>query len=293
MDTDYTTSLFVCIDDFYKAYEAQIQQSMIAQWEKIRKPTRVTKLTTSEICTIYLLFYNSGFANFKRFYLEMLRYHRKKFPNMPTYDRFIVLIKRIFLLMMHILKYMLDSTSDIAYIDSTPIRVRGNKRTSTHKVFKDLAKLGKSSVGWFFGFKLHLVIDLSGKLKGFMLTPANANDRNPVENLLKNFKGTVCGDKGYISAELFQKLFAKWIKLVTGIKKGMENKLLELNDKILLRKRSLIESVIGLLKRNFSLEHSRHRSVANFCCHIVAALLAYQLSEYKPHISWKNILTNP
>ena len=96
MDTDYTTSLFVCIDDFYKAYETRIHQSMIAQGAKIRKPTRVTKLTTSEICTIYLLFYNSGFANFKRFYLEMVRNHKEEFPNMPTYDRFIVLIKRIF-----------------------------------------------------------------------------------------------------------------------------------------------------------------------------------------------------
>ena len=293
MSEDYITELFVFIDDFIKLYTEQKLKLQISQGEKLRKPTRTTEMPISEILTIYLAFYGSCFAHFKAFYGYMQMHHRSAFPKMVTYERFTALIERIFEPMVYLLNCILDNTSDIAYIDSTPIRVCGNKRTSMHKVFEKLAKLGKSSMGWFFGFKLHLVIDLSGNLMAITLTPANQNDRRPVEMLLKNFKGTVCGDKGYISKELAQRLAEKGIKLVTGIKKGMENKLMEIKDKLLLKKRSLIESVIGKLKRCFSLEHSRHRSVKNFCCHIIAALIVYQLAGNKPHTTLQHALPNP
>ena len=123
---------------------------------------------------------------------------------------------------------------------------------------------GKSTIGWFFGFKLHICIDSEGNLVSVTLTRGNCDDRVPVEELLKGFQGLVCGDKGYLSQKLFEKLLKKGIRLITG----MKNKLIILKEKMILRKRSLVESVFSCLKRNFEFEHSRHRSVIGFLLHI-------------------------
>jgi hypothetical protein len=135
------------------------------------------------------------------------------------------------------------SDSNTAFVDSTPIRVCHNKRIFDHKVFDGLAARGKSTMGWFFGFKLHLAIDEKGNIINSKMTPGNCDDREPVEDLLKNFQGTLFGDKGYISKDLFLELYKKGIKFVTGLKKGMKNVLMDLKEKILLRKRSISETV--------------------------------------------------
>ena len=129
-----------------------------------------------------------------------------------------------------------------------------------------------------------MVIDLHGNIINAKLTKGNCDDRSPVENLLQEFQGVIYGDKGYISQDLFSRLWKKGIKLVTGVKANMKNKFMILKDKILLRKRSLIESVFSVLKRN-GLEHSRHRSVLGFILHILGSLISYQLNRKKPEIS--------
>ncbi|GHU14781.1 hypothetical protein FACS189449_11940 [Alphaproteobacteria bacterium] len=175
--------------------------------------------------------------------------------------------------------------SDSAFVDSTLIRVCHNKRIFNHKVFDGIAARGKSTMGWFLGFKLHLVIDEYGEIINAQLTPGNCDDRAPVEDLIEHFKGKLFGDRGYISKELFQKLYLKGVKLVTGIKKGMKNILMDIKEKILLRKRSIIETVFGYLKRTMMLEHSRHRSQKNMGIHVMSTLVAYQLLCKKPAIT--------
>jgi hypothetical protein len=172
--------------------------------------------------------------------------------------------------------------SNTAFVDSTSIKVCNNKRIFNHKVFKGIAERGKSTMGWFFGFKLHLVIDKKGEIINAQLTPGNTDDRKPVEELTSNFQGVMFGD---ISKNLFQKLFEKGIKLITGLKKGMKNMLMPLKEKILLRKRSVIETVFGYMKNTLMLEHSRHRSPKNFLVHILSTVTAYQLTPKKPSIS--------
>jgi transposase len=140
-------------------------------------------------------------------------------------------------------------------------------------------------MGWFFGFKLHLVIDGKGEIINALLTPGNVDDRKPLEELMSSFQGLIFGDRGYISKDMFTKFYEKGIKLVTGLKKGMKNFLTPLREKILLRKRSIIETVFGYLKNTMMLEHSRHRSPQNFLVHILSTIVAYQLTEKKPSIS--------
>jgi hypothetical protein len=217
--------------------------------------------------------------------------YRKEFPKMPSYERFVVLMPRVLYLFVILLTCMLRKDSKTAYIDSTPINVCHPKRISRNKVFKGIAKLGKSTKGWFFGFKLHIVIDTKGNLMSVKMTKGNADDRSTVLQMTKDMTGFLFGDKGYISNELFLKLLARGLKLITGIKNNMKNILMSWNEKILLRKRSLVETVFDYLKNKFMIEHTRHRSFWNFLIHIVSTLVAYQMKPTKPQISMKYALS--
>jgi transposase len=279
----YITELFCFVDDFCKAATAELAAHQITQGET-RKPTRVPGLSDSEIITILLMYQFSDVKNFKAFYTRYMWHYKKDFPDMPSYERFVILQKRVFVLLLLLFTFLKKNDASCGYIDSTPIKVCHNKRIFNHKVFKGLAARGKSTMGWFFGFKLHIVVDTEGNIINAMLTSGNCDDRTPVESLLKDFQGTMFGDKGYISQELFNSLFSKGVKLVTGIKKRMKNILMYFEEKMLLRKRSLVETVFGFLKRTRELEHTRHRSVTNMFMHVISTLVGYQLTPDKPAI---------
>ncbi|MCK0204763.1 IS982 family transposase [Ornithobacterium rhinotracheale] len=179
----------------------------------------------------------------------------------------------------------LGNCNGISFVDSTPIRVCVNKRIKRNKVFKDLATTGKSTMGWFHGFKLHLVINDKGEILSFCVTQANVDDREPLKNegFLKQIFGKLFGDKGYISEKLNQLLFVEGIQLITNIRNNMKNSLMTMSDKILLRKRSIIETVNDELKNICQIEHSRHRSIGNFMTNLVAGIIAYHFLPKKKH----------
>ena len=181
----------------------------------------------------------------------------------------------------------IDVTSSGISADSTCVPVCHNKRITRNKVFKGYAEIGKSTMGWYFGFKLHLICNERGELLNFMLTKANVDDRNDdvFNRLSDNVFGKLFADKGYISQKLFDRLFNDGINLVTGLKCNMKNKLIPLYDKILLRKRSVIETINDELKNVAQLVHSRHRSVYNFCMNVLSVLVAYSFYEKKPSIN--------
>jgi hypothetical protein len=156
--------------------------------------------------------------------------------------------------------------SGISFIGSTPLKACHNRRIYSHKVFKTRAARGKSSAGWFYGFKLHPVINDRGELCSFCLTPGNVDDRNAdvIDKVCRELKGKRFGDRGYICQELFERLYARGVQLITRIKKTMKNKLMDMRDKLLLRKRAVIESVNDFLKSICQAEHSRRRSLSNF-----------------------------
>ena len=137
-------------------------------------------------------------------------------------------------------------------------------------------------MGWHYGFKLHLIINDRGELLAFKLTPGNTDDRKPVPDLTKDLVGKLFGDRGYISQKLFEELYERGLQLITRYKKKMKQKLVKLIDKILLRKRSLIETVNDQLKNISQIEHSRHRSVWNFLVNLFAGLIAYTYLPKKP-----------
>lgn len=286
--TDKITEIFCIADDFYKEYELEIQNRTALTTNELKTRNRASQLSHSEIMTILVGFHYGTFRNFKHYYLFYIKQHLKsEFPNAVSYNRFIELQARVLIPLMLFLQLIgFGQCTGITYVDSTKISVCHNKRISRNKVFKDVAERGKSTMGWFFGFKLHLVCNEKGELLNFSLTKANVDDRNQeVLNVLtKDLFGKLFADKGYISKPLFEALFNDGIHLVTGIRNNMKNCLMPLRDKILLRKRSVIETINDELKNICQIEHSRHRSTHNFIMNMVAGLVAYCFFPKKPSI---------
>ena len=183
----------------------------------------------------------------------------------------------------------------ISFIDSTVLRVCHKKRIKRNKVFKNIAKVGKSSMGWFFGFKLHLIINDKGEILSFYLSKGNTSDNNAkiITEMTKEIFGKVFGDKGYINKALADILFDDGIQLITAVRRNMKQKALSNEEKLLLRKRSVIETVNDELKNICQVEHTRHRSIAGFILNIMSAIAAYSFFPKKPSIKKDIEETNP
>jgi hypothetical protein len=286
------TKLYVNVDDCWKALEKIYAKHLIE--DGTRKRNRKSNLSISEIMTILIAFQTSGYRTFKDFYHYVLTYHRRDFPDLVSYDRFIYLIPRAIIpLLVYLYTDGIDQPTGISFIDSTSLKVCHNKRINRHRVFRGIAQIGKTTMGWFFGFKLHLIINDRGGLLGCRLTAGNVDDRSVVEKISDGLFGKLFGDKGYISQSLFEQLLAKGIKLVTNMRANMRCRLMQLQEKVLLRKRSLIETVNDTLKNVCQIEHSRHRSPINFLAHLVAGLIAYTRLPKKPSLKFENAEYQP
>ena len=287
------TEIFCSIDDFCQEFVPVLQSHMLGHGQTRIKPG---KLCLSEVMTIQVMFHLSGFRNFKTFYKGYVCKHLGTwFPDLVSYNRMVELCgQSLFPLAVYLKSQALGECTGISFIDSTPLRVCHNRRIHNHKVFEGLAKRGQCSIGWFFGFKLHLVINDTGQVVDFMLTPGNVDDRRPlkIKRFIKKLFGKLFGDKGYIGKQLFENLFYNGVHLVTKLKKNMKSKTITpVMDAILLRKRAVVETIIDQLKNIFQIEHSRHRSPKNFLTNLFSALIAYNFTDKKPGIKIKFVDT--
>lgn len=281
---DTLTDLFCLVDDFCQEFIPEWERYLLAK--DLRRRRRASRLSHSEIMTIYIHFHQSGYRHFKHYYLRHVREHLASyFPNLVSYPQFVALTKTILIPLCCFLKTLCGECTGFYFIDATPIKVCHIKRASKNRIFKGLAKKGRSTMGWFFGFKLHIVVNEKGELMAFKLTYGNVDDRSPVPDLVKNLSGKLIGDKGYISQALFEKLYKQGLQLLTRLRKNMKNKLMPIFDKLLLKKRGLIESINDQLKNISQIEHTRHRSIFNFMCNIIGALAAYALQPKKPSLT--------
>jgi len=287
---DKIIEIFVPADDFCIAFSGCIKQYRLDGGEK-KCRNRKASLTDSEIIAILIFFQFGSFTNFKHYYNHYVKAHLSDyFPGLVSYNRFIELQQRVAVPMMLFLKTCcLGRSRGINFVDSTHLKVCHNRRIHNHKVFKDVAERGFSSIGWFYGFKLHLIINDKGEILSFYLTKGNVDDRDfkVMKSLTENIFGKLFGDKGYISQALFDLLFADGIQLITKVRKNMKQKNLTETEQILLRKRAIIESVNDELKNICKLQHTRHRSINGFLFNIMATLAAYSFFPKKPSLNIK------
>ena len=285
--------LFCHVDDFCQ---------WMATWENAkllgvaRKRGPAPRLSLSEVMTILIHFHQSHYRDFKAYYRQHVSQHmRSEFPGLVSYTRIVELMPSALPALYFYLYGRFGQTTGVAFIDSTPLPVCHNKRIGRHRVFADVAARGKSSMGWFFGFKLHLIVNDQGELLAFQLTPGNVDDRKPVPQMSNNLWGKLVGDRGYLSQPLFEQLFERGLQLITPLRKNMKNRLVVLDDKLLTRKRSVIETIIDQLKNISQILHTRHRSTINFAVNLIAGLIAYTWQTKKPslHLSDKDLAFLP
>ena len=285
--------LFCGVDDFCQAFEPSWNQRLLGHGLKMRK--RPGRMSLSERMTIAIAFHLQGYRNFKTFYTEHVAVHwRSAFPNLVSYQRFVSGLPSLVLPLCAYLKSCFGQSSGIGFIDATCLKVCHNRRIRQHKVFKASAARGKTSVDWFYGFKLHLVVNDRGELLNMTLTPGNTDDRKPVKALLQGMFGKIFADKGYVSKKLALELLETCgVQFVAKPRRNMKNKLMCLGDKLLSRKRSIIETIIDQLKNISQIEHSRHRSPTNFSVNLLCGLIAYCHQPKKPALNLHFALSAP
>ena len=277
--------LFWQVDDFCQGFQPQWERQLLDNGLKRRK--RARGLCLSEIMTLLIGFHQSSYRNFEAYYSKQVQlYWRSAFPGLTSYNRFVELIPETLIPLCAYLRSCFGRCSGISFMDSTSLKVCHNRRIGQHKVFQDWAARGKTSVDWFYGFKLHVVVNDRGELLNFVLTPGNQDDRTPVPKLLQQLFGKVFADKGYVSQKLPKALLdSSGVQLITRLRRNMQNQLMPLGARLLLRKRAVIESVVDQLKNISQIEHSRQRSPVNCLVNLVCGLLAYCHQPKKPSIA--------
>ena len=170
------------------------------------------------------------------------------FPALVSYNRFVELMPGAMLALGLYLQARRGRCTGLSFMDSTKLAVCHNLRIRSHRAMRAVARLGKTSSGWFYGLKLHLIVNDRGDLLAFWITPGNVDDRSPVQAMAGELFGLLFADRGYVSQELFERLYRRGLKLITRLKRNMLNKLMELPEKLLLRKRAIIETINDQLK---------------------------------------------
>lgn len=276
--------LFFEVDEFCRFFEPIWNRHLILHNGKRRNRRR--SLATSEVMTILILFHSSGYRNLKQFYLEFVcRYLTDEFPSLVSYSRFVEFERDALVPLVAYLQTRRGRCTGISFIDSTKLAVCENLRIPQHRQFTGIAARGKTTLGWFYGFKLHLVVSDCGELLAWQITPGNIDDRRPVPRLTRKLFGKLFGDLGYLSEPLRTLLGEQNLELITKVKKNMKNKFMKMTDKLLLRKRAIIETVFDQLKNISNIEHTRHRSFWNFLGNIASGLIAYTWKEKKPTLN--------
>jgi Transposase DDE domain len=235
-------AMFCEIDDFCKWVEPLYLRRLLQSGERHR--ARQGRLALSEIMTIIVYFHSSHYRDFKHYYTEYVAGHlRPYFPALVSYSRFVELMPQALVPLCGYLHTRKGRCTGITFVDATSLAVCHNRRISRHKVFEGYATRGKSSMGWFFGFKLHLMVNDEGELLAFRVTTGEVNDQGPVGRMAKGLWGQLFGDRGYISRALHQALWAQGLALITRLRRTMKPRLMRLWDRRRRRKRFLIETI--------------------------------------------------
>lgn len=267
--SDNFVLLFCIIDDLCKALLPPETHSV----------GRKAKMSRSELITVAVIFSITGQNTFYGFYRV---FRLCNFFQLPEYSRLLRNIKTVSY-ETHIIVRMLMQLNrfyhreQLMLIDSAPLPVCRNKRIFGYKVTK-LADRGMSSMGWFFGFKLHVVAQEDGILLNFMVTPGNVSDKNHelVLKMFEGLRGMAVGDKGYLSLPLAKKLQQQGVGLFTGFYQNTKRMVMgDYHKKLKLRQ--MVETAIGGIKFRKNCASSLPRSVDGYFWRYVSAIFAYIL----------------
>lgn len=282
------TEIFYLADEFSKEFNSTLSVHLLSKDTTRKHRNKPNRMSDSEVMTILIAFHLSGMRNLKAYYLFYVAEHMNtEFPRLVSYNRFVELQQRVVVALVLFLKTCrMGKCTGISFIDSTTLKACHIKREKQNKEFKGIATKGCGTLGWFFGFKLHIIINDKGEIISFVITQGNIDDREPLsmDSFIDKVSGKLYADKGYISQKIRDVLFVDGIHFVYKMRNNMKGGEIPVTDRIMLRKRAVIESVNDELKNICQIEHTRHRSFTNFITNLIAGLLAYSFLPKKPEI---------
>ena len=288
---DKLDDIFCDVDDFCRVFIPEWEKQQLADGSRKRK--RCSRMTTSEIMTIIICFHISHYRDFKNYYLGYISlFYKDAYPNLLSYTRFLEVMPKALVPLSTYFTTLKGESTGIEFIDSTSIKVCHNLRIPQHKTFDGIAQRGKGTMGWFYGFKLHIITNFKGEIVAAKLTAGNVHDTKPVRELATGLRGKLYADKGYISKNLKADLLDNGVELVTNVRKNMKAKALSLWDRAMLSRRFIIETINDQLKNISQIEHSRHRSSNGFMLNLLGGLVAYCLKDNKPTLNLTGVELN-
>ena len=288
---DKLVEIFCDVDDFCKVFIPQWELQLLA--DGTRKRQRKGRMTPSEIMSIIILFHMSHHRDFKNYYIGYIsNFYKNDYPNLLSYTRFLEVMPSVLIPLCSYFITLKGKPTGVEFVDSTCIKVCHNLRIPRHKTFQGIAQRGKGTIGWFYGFKLHLIVSYRGEIVAAKLTTGNVHDTKPVSELADGLTDKLYGDKGYISKALESDLFDKGVTLITTVRKNMKAKAISLWDRAMLSKRFIIETINDQLKNISQIEHSRHRSMHGFMLNLMGGLVAYCLKSSKPSLNISDVELN-
>jgi hypothetical protein len=273
---DTLLKIFIFVDDFYKNFE-QHWNNLLLDFKNENSRNRKPELYLSELMTILLCFHLGDFKSFKSYYKFLIKYHKSEFPNLVSYTRIVELKSSCAIPLLVLFEVISASCDGESYIDSTHLPICHIKREYIHKTFKGMARKSKSTMGWYIGFKLHMIVNKFGHPISFSLTHANCDDRKAPDNLFSKIFGKLFADRGYIGKPFFDRMKDKMIHIVTALRSNMKPQIMVQEDSKKLNKRGIIESAFNSLKNNLNMQHTRHRSPQNFAINLISSVCAFCL----------------
>ncbi len=281
---DKLDDVFCDVDDFCKIFIPEWEKQQLSDGSKKRQ--RSGRMATSEIITIIICFHMSHYRDFKNYYLGYIsRFYTHAFPELLSYTRFLEVMPKTLVPLSSYFSTLKGKATGVEFIDSTSIKVCHNLRIPQHKTFDGITQRVKGTMGWFYGFKLHIISNYRGEIVAAKLTTGNVHDTKPVPELASAPCDNLYADKGYISKKLKSSLLERGVDLVTNVRKNMKAKALSLWDRAMLSRRFIIETINDQLKNISQIEHSRHRSPNGFMLNLLGGLVAYCLKENKPTLN--------
>ena len=284
-DLNNTLLLIFCfVDDFITTILGSIQFAL-KRPDSHTPPTKKHNLSIAELVTLAIFRFFTGYKSWKEFYRHIKTYHLKDFPTLPTYQNFLSAVNRLSLLALVLLKGFMrifrknTKDTDLKYADSSKLPVCHIKREFSHKVVKGLANKSKSSMGWFYGFKLHIIVNDLMQILNFTISQATGDDRKGLEMIWNDIFGMIVADAGYVGKALFEKGL-KLGKFVCAAVRANMKKLMTKTQHQILKMRMKVEVVFSVLKLRMGLENSLPRSSLGHFAHYIWCITAYQMKKY-------------
>lgn len=276
--------IYCFVDDFIKMIFNNIKYAL-KRPDQNTPPIKKHNLSIAELVALAILRFFTGHRNWKDFYQHIKTYHAKDFPRLPKYGNFIEAVNRLSGLALILLQGFMEVFKKLTpeeskkFVDSTRLRVCDIKREFSHKVAKNIATKSKSTMGWFYGFRLHIIVNELLHILNFKITTATVDERVALEMMWSDIFGMIIADAGYMGKEWAEKAKNLGKNLFAAVRKNMKKMMTKAQHQ-LFRMRQKVEIVFSVLKLRLGLETALPRSSLGFFSHYLWCLTAYELKKF-------------